>query len=118
MNIAPSAPPHCASCFDQKPRERHIDFQAAYDGPVIPGGQPTPIDDLIICESCLRQAARLIGLQDWSDIHDRMARAETQRDDLEAKLVEANTHIRDLTAALDSKPQRSTGKGRRQAVAA
>ncbi len=38
-----------------------MDFEAAYDGPVIPGTpEPIPVDDLVICESCLSEAFSLL----------------------------------------------------------
>jgi hypothetical protein len=41
-----------------------VDFEAAYDGPVVPGTpEPVPIDDLVICEPCLREAAVLLDLE-------------------------------------------------------
>lgn len=65
--IANPQPPYCASCF-QKPEGRCVDFEAAYDGPVVPGTpEPVPVDDLIICESCLGEAFALI---DPKGLHD------------------------------------------------
>lgn len=41
-----------------------MDFEASYDGPVIPGTpEPIPVDDLIICESCLAEAFALLDPQ-------------------------------------------------------
>lgn len=38
-----------------------MDFEAAYDGPVIPGTPtPVPIDDLVLCENCLLEAFRIL----------------------------------------------------------
>lgn len=58
--IAAPQPPYCASCF-QKPEGRCVDFEAAYDGPVVPGTpEPIPVDDLVLCESCLEEAFALL----------------------------------------------------------
>jgi len=41
-----------------------VDFEAAYDGPVIPGTpEPVPVDDLILCEDCLSEAFALLDPQ-------------------------------------------------------
>lgn len=56
--LAPK-PPYCASCFQQK-SVRHVDFEAAYDGPVIPGSPHVAIDDLILCEDCLAEAFAIL----------------------------------------------------------
>jgi hypothetical protein len=63
--VASPTPPYCASCFQQPdPEKRCVDFEAAYDGPVIPGTpEPVPVDDLIICESCLLEAFILLDPQ-------------------------------------------------------
>jgi hypothetical protein len=57
MKEALIPPPHCAACYQTGPEKRYIDFEAAYDGPVIPGTPANqPVDDLIICEECLQSA--------------------------------------------------------------
>lgn len=61
--LADPQPPYCASCFN-KPEGRCVDFDAAYDGPVVPGTpEPVPVDDLIICEACLLEAFVLLDPQ-------------------------------------------------------
>jgi hypothetical protein len=61
--LASHRPPYCAACF-QHPEGRCVDFEAAYDGPVIPGTpEPVPVDDLVICESCLSEAFALLDPQ-------------------------------------------------------
>jgi hypothetical protein len=64
IRLAETPPTHCASCFGQYPDRRHIDFGAYWDGPVfardegdVAGGAPIAVDDLVICEECLRAAA-------------------------------------------------------------
>lgn len=70
-----STPTGCASCGGQYPDRRHIDFSAAYDGPVLnqeqviaTGVTPVAIDDLVICDECIRAAAALLGLIDPGDL--------------------------------------------------
>lgn len=56
-------PPFCASCFQQDD-VRYVDFEAAYDGPVIPGSPANiPVDDLVLCENCLKTAFNLLDPQ-------------------------------------------------------
>lgn len=65
--LAESRPPFCASCF-QHPDGRSVDFEAAYDGPVIPGTpEPVPVDDLILCEECLAEAFALLDPQNMRE---------------------------------------------------
>lgn len=111
-----SSAPRCAACHDQKLRDRHVDFEVAYDGPVIPGAQPHPIDDLVICEPCLIRAARLIGLSDPHELRERLAAVETQRDDAEQALAAQLAYAKQLEAAIEAKPKPKTRQ--RKAVAA
>lgn len=60
--LADSRPPFCASCF-QQPQGRYVDFEAAYDGPVIGTDFPQPVDDLVICEGCLAEAFSILDPQ-------------------------------------------------------
>jgi hypothetical protein len=61
--LAERRPPFCACCF-QPPQGRSVDFEAAYDGPVIPGTpEPIPVDDLVICENCLQEAFVILDPQ-------------------------------------------------------
>lgn len=66
MRIANPNPAYCAACFSQKLGMRHVDFEAYFDGPVIDqgNGMKQCIDDLILCEECVRTAARFIGMVD------------------------------------------------------
>lgn len=55
MDVAPS---YCSSCFQQKPDTPHVDLDAAWEGPVLDvSGIKHTIDDLVLCENCIREAA-------------------------------------------------------------
>lgn len=64
MKLADTAPAYCAGCYGQKPDERHVDFEAAFDGHVVkPAGDgydAVSVDDLVLCESCVRAAMALL----------------------------------------------------------
>lgn len=64
MKLADTAPAFCAACYGQKPDERHVDFEAAFDGHVVkPAGDgydAVAVDDLVLCEPCLRAAFELL----------------------------------------------------------
>jgi len=91
--IAQTAPAYCASCYTVRPGEEYVDFEAAYNGPVLIGDQDhngnwpkQPIDDLVICKSCLREAATLLNLgEDKEEIDRQNAVIEAAIDDIEAK---------------------------------
>jgi hypothetical protein len=57
MRVADPNPVYCSACFQQQPTKVHIDFEVAWDGPVInEDGLRVPIDDLYLCENCLETA--------------------------------------------------------------
>ena len=74
-HVTDTPPALCSSCFGQYPDRQHIDFEASWDGPVVEGGVagedgtvvsriPVAIDELILCEECVREGARLLGMTD------------------------------------------------------
>lgn len=61
--LASSPPAVCAACHLAKPQARHVDFEAAIEGPVLRDeGALVTIDDLIVCEDCVREAAQLLAV--------------------------------------------------------
>jgi len=84
--LADRRPPFCACCF-QRPQGRCVDFEAAYDGPVIPGTpEPVPVDDLIICEDCLAEAFTILDPQGLKETIAELEQIVTdQVAELEAK---------------------------------
>ena len=87
MKLALTPPAYCAGCFQHYTDERHVDFEAAYDGPVIPGTpSPVPIDDLILCERCVKAAADKLDLKGQIEELERLyALLERADADIEAK---------------------------------
>lgn len=61
----------CSACFQQEPSKVHVDFEVAWDGPTFKegimgeGGEVSnfvrsQIDDLVLCETCVAAALRLL----------------------------------------------------------
>ena len=100
----------CSACYQAKLGEPHVDFGAAYEGPVLrhPDGSPQTIDDLILCTGCVREAARAL------EIHEQPLAA------VEAKLADAQRSARSwqsyaeaLEGALGRRPEPvRRGRGR------
>lgn len=79
MRLVDGGTPYCASCYQQQPEMRHIDFGAAFDGPTLEGATKVMIDDLIVCETCLRTAVALIGITgDVEELQDELRLANQQ----------------------------------------
>lgn len=116
MSIKLVTPPtHCSSCFGQNIERQHVDFDAAWDGPVFRDGVatggsgeesnviPVAIDDLIICDECLRQAAGLLGLVDPDETTERLGEALGQLENLRDRLAEREDYVSKLEAAVKAK---------------
>jgi hypothetical protein len=102
IHLADPSPPHCSACFQAKPAERHVDFSASTDGPVIPeqftgavGVVGHVIDEIIICETCLAEAARLVGLEDAAKLRGQLDQALAANDRLHEQLAGTRTGVTD-----------------------
>lgn len=69
MKIANSIT-YCAACHGQYLDRKHVDFEAYYDGPVVGEDIKVAIDDLIICDECLKGAGALVGLFPAEELKD------------------------------------------------
>lgn len=75
MRIAHFPPVQCSVCFQQNPEMLHVDMEAAYDGPVLDiSGVRHSIDDIVICEDCVRAAAaQLPESREQEERYDHLA---------------------------------------------
>lgn len=85
--LAETRPPYCAGCFQHPGEKRCVDFEAAYDGPTIPGApSPIPIDDLILCENCLAEAFSILDPQGLKETIAELEKAVlAQAEEIRAK---------------------------------
>lgn len=110
MKLAETPPTHCSVCFGQYVERRHVDFEVAWDGPVlkdeVAGGAGTTdvsIDDIIVCEECLKLAAAVIGLKDPDEMAEYAEAQEKRVDELLEKVRGLERHNGKLEEALASK---------------
>lgn len=102
IRLAPKSPAYCAACFSPHPGERHIDFGAAYDGPMVPslvnvaGLTAQSIDELIVCETCVKRAAALLGLGDVEAAEQGLDDARAATDVLHEQIAAYKDHIAQL----------------------
>ncbi len=99
--------PYCASCFGAYPERRHVDFDAFYEGPVIDedSGLRQTVDDLIICEECLRGAAKLLGFTHEQEGAKRIEELEAQAADDGVTLRTQADYISRLESTIQAKPK-------------
>lgn len=119
MRLADPQPAYCAACYQAPQGKRCVDFEAAYDGPVVPGTpEPVPVDDLVLCEDCLGAA---FGFLDPQGQNEEIARLKQLLEDVTADNT-AKDHIihglRNSTNELIDHPvgKRPPGKPRFEGV--
>jgi hypothetical protein len=95
IHIAEPAPPRCSGC----------------DGPVVPAAENVAglvghvIDDLILCETCITEAAQLVGLGNAAALTAERDQLEAGNRELRAKLAGFEDYAAKLEAALAAKPE-------------
>ena len=103
IRFAEAPPAMCSSCFGQYPHRKHIDFGASWDGPVLQGAHPVSIDELILCETCVRAAAKLLRLTDSPNART-LERQRAVIADQEEKLHRLAEYIETLNATIAANP--------------
>ncbi len=106
-------PIYCSACSGQYPEKRHVDFDAecdrGYAETIIQGksqGEPIPsspiqMDDLILCEDCLKAGAELIGMIDGKALEAENTALKAKLDSEEKKRAQAQRYsdlMEELTA--------------------
>ena len=102
MQLAAIKPPFCAACY-QHSTEDHVDFGGTYDGPMMLDevGNKIPIDDLIICRSCIRAAAKLVGMMDPKEDEKQVTELKAENAALNRERLEKNRVISNLEYTLE-----------------
>lgn len=121
--LAEPAPPHCSACFQAKPQETHVDFSAAYDGPMVPALEGTvgvvghSIDDLIVCETCITEAAKLLGLSSEPALVADRDQLEAANGELHMQIAGLRDYVSKLEAAVNARPKPAPSKAKGKATA-
>jgi hypothetical protein len=114
VKLTETPPVRCSACFGQYVERRHVDFEAAWEGPTFKEGVAgedgevrnsilVSVDDLILCEDCLRAAAALIGLKDPDEVAEYAEGLEKRVDELLEQVRGHELHSKNLEAAVASK---------------
>ena len=97
----------CSACMLQDHTIRHIDFDSALDRGFTYGeGGKVQMDDLILCENCIKEASKLIGLVDEGSKDSKIREVEAAREAFKRERDSAQTYSDNLESAMDSRPQR------------
>lgn len=98
-------PTVCAVCLQPPmafdPRPEYVDFGSAYDGPVIDDpnapSEQVYIDKIVICEDCVKQGARLLGLDNVERYQQELEALGEQILGLQKQVKEKDRAISDLS---------------------
>src|SRR5258708_470932 len=97
----------CAACFCQHPKLDHVDFDTELDRGYYAEhtDNPVPLDEMIVCESCLKAAAKLVDMVDRRPFEIGIKDKEIRIDKLERELRQARTFADNLESAFETRPQ-------------
>jgi hypothetical protein len=99
-----SKPIYCSACFNSQDL-RHVDFDAACDrGYANDEAVQVTMDDLILCENCVREGARLLGMTDEQELHDKVEDLEAKLDATAKALRQARNYADTLEHAIGERP--------------
>lgn len=96
----------CVVCFCQDPKQDHVDFDAATDRGWYAQDTPNPVplDQLIICEACLKAGAGLVDMVDKRPFEQDIKDKDARIDRLERELRQSRTFADNLESALAVDP--------------
>jgi hypothetical protein len=98
-------PVYCSACFNQDPSKDHIDFDAAIDrGYGDDVTQQVAMDDLILCDECVRRGAVLVGMMDAREFQTELDSLRKRYEHEKARADSADDYATKLELALDSRP--------------
>ena len=93
----------CSACFQQDGSVRHIDMDAACDRGWARDRSVT-MDDLILCEHCLRGAAAMVGMLDEATVTTELKRLRVLNRRWEQRSKASDAYARQLEEALRDRP--------------
>jgi hypothetical protein len=121
VRIASPNPVCCAACYAQG-SGRHVDFEAATDGPIVVdeggvartwAGGTVSVDEIILCEACVRAAAELLAIEPTvmeaqaQELRDMAAQVELWRGRAAALRAAAAAWGEDLDGKAKAAPRKA-----------
>ena len=94
----------CSACGNQQ-SVRHVDFDAACDrGYGKAEAVEVALDDLILCEGCIRRGAEILGIEDSAVLKAEKEQLEAKLDTQRKALVQAQKYADTMEEALQHRP--------------
>jgi hypothetical protein len=95
-----SKPIHCAACFNSQDI-RHVDFDAACDRGYSDGvAVAVSMDELVLCENCVRVGAELLGMTNSEGLKAQLEDAKRKNDVLRRRLEQQQRYADTLEEGL------------------
>ena len=114
----------CSVCLQSpaahNPKIAYIDFDSAYDGPVVKDPMRAEseygvyLEKIVMCEKCVREGARILGLVNGKDLVENNAALNAHIDQLQEdikgkdKAIVAQNHT--IATLIDSPVKRPAGR--------
>lgn len=120
---AAGTPVYCSACFNHDSSLRHVDFDAACDrGYGMQEAVKVSMDDLVLCETCVKAGGLLVGMVDAGEQAERMASLEERLTAETARCDQAVAYANRMEEALAARPEpvtvtRPRGRPRRNEMA-
>jgi hypothetical protein len=106
IRLADRPPIYCAACFNQQQDLRHVDFDAASDrGYGESEGLSISMDDIIMCENCVKVGAEQVGMTDDATLKAELAAAKDRADAAEKDAEKQAEYASRLETLFDKRPQ-------------
>lgn len=99
-------PMYCSACGCQDGSLRHVDFDAACDrGYGAESAQQVSMDDLILCETCLRSGAALVGMIDDAEPVAKIGQLKQRLAEEKLRADKAVAYAQRMEEALAARPE-------------
>jgi hypothetical protein len=100
------------------PKIRYVDFDAAYDGPVVDSGEENVpgvyMEKIVVCELCVKNSAELLGLENVEEVQDQAESWRGYAQHIEEEIAEKDKAIGHLAytvgVLLDTPVKRPKGR--------
>lgn len=100
-------PIYCSACFGQNPEAQHVDMDAACDRGYgdRDDGNKVSMDDLILCEDCIRSAGVLVGMTDTREFQEHTNSLERRLEEEKKRADKATEYADRMEDALKHRPE-------------
>lgn len=101
-----ATPIRCVACWNQQPALRHVDFDSACDRGYSDGvATPVSMDELVLCENCVRVGAELLGMTASDTLKAELEGTKRKLDVQRKRQEQAQRYSDTMEEALGHRPE-------------